>query len=50
MPNAFESFWMGSLGSFLAGMGTTVGAIGIFLPRRPSARAEDGTARPVPVC
>jgi zinc transporter, ZIP family len=42
MPYAFESFWMGSLGSFLAGMGTTVGAIGIFLLRRPSARAEDG--------
>jgi len=42
MPYAFESFWMGSLGSFLAGMGTTVGALGIFLLKRPSARAEDG--------
>ncbi len=42
MPYAFESFWMGSLASFLAGMGTTVGALGIFLIKRPSARAEDG--------
>jgi ZIP family zinc transporter len=42
MPYAFESFWMGSLGSFLAGMGTTLGALGIFLLKRPSERAEDG--------
>ena len=42
MANAFDTFWMGSLGSFLAGMGTTVGALGIFLLKRPSARAEDG--------
>jgi ZIP family zinc transporter len=42
MPYAFESFWMGSLASLLAGLATTVGALGIFLLRRPSARAEDG--------
>ncbi len=42
MPYAFESFWMGSVASFLAGLGTTVGAIGILLLKRPSERAEDG--------
>ena len=42
MPAAFETFWMGSLGSFLAGLGTGVGGLGIYLLKRPSARAEDG--------
>jgi zinc transporter, ZIP family len=42
MPYAFESFWMGSVASLLAGLGTTVGAFGIFLLSRPSERAEDG--------
>lgn len=42
MPYAFESFWMGSVASLLAGLGTTVGALGIFLLKRPSERAEDG--------
>jgi ZIP family zinc transporter len=42
MPGAFETFWMGSLASLLAGLGTGVGALGIFLLKRPSARAEDG--------
>jgi ZIP family zinc transporter len=42
MSPAFDSFWMGSLASFLAGLGTTVGALGIFLLSRPSERAQDG--------
>jgi len=42
MPSAFDSFWMGSLASLLAGLGTALGAVGIFLFRRPSERAEDG--------
>jgi ZIP family zinc transporter len=42
MPQAFETFWMGSLASLLAGLGTGVGALGIFLLRRPSERTEDG--------
>jgi ZIP family zinc transporter len=42
MPQAFDTFWMGSLASLLAGLGTGVGALGIFLLKRPSARTEDG--------
>jgi ZIP family zinc transporter len=42
MPHAFETFWMGSVASLLAGLGTGVGALGIFLLKRPSARTEDG--------
>lgn len=42
MPDAFSTFWMGALASLLAGLGTGVGALGIFLLRRPSERAEDG--------
>jgi zinc transporter, ZIP family len=42
MPSAFDSFWMGSVASLLAGLGTAAGALGIFLFRRPSERAEDG--------
>ena len=39
--DALEIFWHGTLGSLLAGLGTGVGALGLFLLRRPSARAED---------
>ncbi len=42
MHSAFDIFVMGSIGSLLAGMGTTVGALAIFPLRKPSARAEDG--------
>jgi ZIP family zinc transporter len=42
MPQAFDIFWMGTLASLLAGLGTGVGALGIFLLKRPSVRAEDG--------
>lgn len=38
---AFETFWHGFVASFLAGLGTVVGALWIFLFRRPSPRAED---------
>jgi ZIP family zinc transporter len=36
-----EIFWQGTGASFLAGMGTVVGAIWVFLFRRPSPRAQD---------
>jgi ZIP family zinc transporter len=42
MSEAVTTFWLGSLASFLAGLGTGVGALCIFLLKRPSARAEDG--------
>ena len=42
MPQVYDTFWMGSLASLLAGLGTGVGALGIFLLKRPSARTEDG--------
>ena len=40
--DSLSIFWHGVLGSLLAGLSTGVGALGIFLLRRPSARAEDG--------
>jgi ZIP family zinc transporter len=42
MFESLSTFWMGSLASLLAGLGTGVGALGIFLLRRPSQRTEDG--------
>jgi zinc transporter, ZIP family len=44
-PDIFDSlsiFWLGTLGSLLAGLGTGIGALGIFLIRRLNARIEDG--------
>lgn len=38
---ASEIFWRGLTASFLAGMGTVLGAIWVFLFRRPSAKAQD---------
>jgi ZIP family zinc transporter len=40
--DSLSIFWHGTIGSLLAGLGTGLGALGIFLLRRPSARAEDG--------
>jgi zinc transporter, ZIP family len=34
-------FWLGTLGSLLAGLGTALGSLGIFLLRRPSDLAQD---------
>jgi ZIP family zinc transporter len=39
--DSLSIFWHGVLGSLLAGLGTGMGALGIFLLRRPSARTED---------
>jgi ZIP family zinc transporter len=36
-----EIFWRGLTASFLAGMGTVLGAIWVFVFRRPSPRAQD---------
>jgi ZIP family zinc transporter len=36
-----EIFWRGTGASFLAGLGTVVGAIWVFFFRRPSPRAQD---------
>jgi ZIP family zinc transporter len=36
-----STFWLGTLGSLLAGLGTGLGALGIYLLRRPSDRAQD---------
>jgi zinc transporter, ZIP family len=41
MISQLSTFWLGTLGSLLAGLGTGVGALGIFLLRRPSDRAQD---------
>ena len=41
MPQTLDTFWLGTLASLLAGLGTGVGALGIFLLRRPSERTED---------
>lgn len=38
---AHELFWRGLAASFLAGMGTVVGAVWVFLFRRPSPKAQD---------
>lgn len=40
-PHAFETLWMGTLGSVLAGLCTGVGGLGILLLKRPGERAED---------
>jgi zinc transporter, ZIP family len=40
--DALSIFWLGTLGSLLAGLGTGIGALGIFLIRRLNARIEDG--------
>lgn len=42
MDSPFDVFVMGSVASLLAGLGTGVGALAIFLLRRPTARTEDG--------
>jgi ZIP family zinc transporter len=42
MQTPFDVFILGTLGSLLAGLSTGVGALGIFLIRRLSARIEDG--------
>jgi ZIP family zinc transporter len=41
MISQLSTFWLGTLGSLLAGLGTGVGALGIYLLRRPSDRAQD---------
>lgn len=38
---ASEIFWRGLTASFLAGLGTMVGAVWVFLFRRPSPKAQD---------
>lgn len=38
---AHEIFWRGLSASFLAGMGTVVGAVWVFLVKRPSPRSQD---------
>jgi ZIP family zinc transporter len=42
MTAHLSTFWLGTLGSLLAGLGTGLGALGIFLLRKPSERAQDG--------
>jgi ZIP family zinc transporter len=39
--DSLSIFWHGTIGSLLAGLGTGLGALGIFLLRKPSTRAED---------
>ncbi len=39
VPSDSDVLWLGTLASLLAGFGTTIGAFGIFLMKRPSARA-----------
>ena len=41
MHSPFDVFILGTFGSFLAGMGTGLGALGIFLIRRLNPRIED---------
>ncbi len=41
MLSAFDTFVLGTVGSLLAGLGSGLGALGIYLLKRPSARAED---------
>lgn len=38
LPDDPHVFWFGAVASFLAGLGTTIGAFGVFLLYRPSAR------------
>ncbi len=42
MSDALSVVWIGTLASFLAGLGTLVGALGIYLVRTLSERIEDG--------
>jgi ZIP family zinc transporter len=42
MGGSLDIFWLGFIGSLLAGLGTGVGALGILLVRRPSDRTQDG--------
>jgi ZIP family zinc transporter len=42
MTAHLSTFWLGTLASLLAGLGTGLGALGIFLLRKPSERAQDG--------
>ena len=41
MITELSTFWLGTLGSLLAGLGTGLGALGIYLLRQPSDRAQD---------
>jgi zinc transporter, ZIP family len=38
LPANSEVFWLGAIASFFAGLGTSIGALGIFLLRKPSTR------------
>jgi ZIP family zinc transporter len=38
-PGDSKVFWLGAVASALAGFGTSVGALGVFMLRRPSSRA-----------
>jgi ZIP family zinc transporter len=38
LPRNSEVFWLGAIASFFAGLGTSIGALGIFLLRKPSSR------------
>jgi ZIP family zinc transporter len=42
LPGDSEIFWFGAIASLLAGLGTSVGALAVFLLRRPSHRALVG--------
>lgn len=42
MQGAIDVFWLGTIASLLAGLGTGVGALGILFIRTPSDRAQDG--------
>ena len=42
MTGSLSVFWLGFIGSLLAGLGTALGALGILFVRRPSDRAQDG--------
>ena len=38
LPRNSGVFWLGAIASFFAGLGTSIGALGIFLLRKPSTR------------
>jgi hypothetical protein len=38
LPRNSEVFWLGAIASLFAGLGTSIGALGIFLLRKPSTR------------
>lgn len=42
MAGSLSVFWLGFIGSLLAGLGTALGAFGILFIRQPSDRAQDG--------